>query len=105
MSNWVIGYPRQDVQLDNMVEAENARIWEEQQVVIPEVRKLGKEELADAAATLKVGTDCFQHGMDFLSEGIDKISGSVDAVKLAGLYDQISDLIFEVNKIRKEWGF
>ena len=102
----VVGYPlNADAALDAAIQRENERIWEDQQIAIPDVRKPEKEELADAAASIKVGTDAIQRGLDFISSGIDQIGGSVDAVKLAGLYDQISDLCFEVNKIRKGWGF
>lgn len=102
----MVGYPLNDAAaLDAAIQAENERIWEDQQIVIPEIRELKKEELADAAASIKVGEDCFRHGLEFFSAGIDKIEGSVDAVKLAGLYDQISDLCFEINQIRKRWGF
>ena len=102
----MVGYPLNDAAaLDAAIQAENERIWEDQQIVIPEIRELKKEELADAAASIKTGEDCFKHGLEFLSSGIDQIAGSVDAVKLAGLYDQISDLCYEVNQIRKRWGF
>ena len=102
----MVGYPlNADAKLDAAIQAENKRIWSDQQIVIPEVRKLKKEELADVDAAIHVAEDCFKHGMEFLSEGIDKISGSSDADKLASIYDQLSDLCYEVNKIRKEWGF
>ena len=64
-----------------------------------------KEELADVSATVQVATDCFKHGLDFLSEGINKVSGSADADKLASLYDQMADIRYEVEKISKGWGF
>ena len=107
MSTWAIGYPVKDAQLDAMYQAETSRIWEAQQIqaTVPVMRKLSKEELADVSATVQVATDCFKHGLDFLSEGIDKVSGSADADKLASLYDQITDLRYEVEKIRKGWGF
>ena len=102
----IVGYPLNGAAaLDAAIQAENERIWEDQQIVIPEVRKLGKEELADAAASINVCSSCFEHGLEFLSSGIDQIAGSVDAAKLAGIYDQIVDLRFEIDKIRKEWGF
>lgn len=107
MSNFAIGYPVKDAQLDALYQAETSRIWNEQQIqaAVPVMRKLSKEELADVSATVQVATDCFKHGLDFLSEGIDKVSGSADADKLASLYDQMADIRYEVEKIRKGWGF
>ena len=103
----VIGYPRTttDAELDNMIQAENSRVWEEQQAEVPVMRTMKKEELADADASLHVADDCIAHGLEFLNETIDKIAGTVAADKLASIYDQISDLRFEAEKIRKEWGF
>lgn len=107
MSNFAIGYPVKDAQLDALYQAETSRTWNEQQIqaAVPVMRKLSKEELADVSATVQVATDCFKHGLDFLSEGIDKVSGSADADKLASLYDQMADIRYEVEKIRKGWGF
>lgn len=103
----IVGYPRTttDAELDRMIEAENSRAWEEQQPKVPVMRRMSKEELADPAASLHVGTDCINHGLEFISKTIDQISGTKDADILASIYDQIADLRFEAEKIRKRWGF
>ena len=103
----VVGYPRTttDAELDSMIEAENSRTWEEQQIEVPAMRTMKKEELGDPAASLQVGTDCINHGLEFISETIDKITGTKDADLLASIYDQISDLRYAAEKIRKRWGF
>ena len=100
-------YPRTttDAELDNMIQAECERAWKEGQVVVPTMRTMKKEDLADPAASLQVGTDCIEHGLEFISETIDKITGTKYADLLASIYDQISDLRFEAEKIRKGWGF
>ena len=71
-------YPRTttDAELDNMIQAECERAWEGGQVEIPSVRTMKKEELADADASLHVGTDCINHGLEFISKTIDQIAGT-----------------------------
>ena len=99
----ITGYPRNDAELDRAYEAESARMWEEQQVVVTELPRLTQEQRINADASAQIAVNDFQRGLDWLAETIDRVKGTADADKLAELYDSIDDLRFEVNKIRKEW--
>lgn len=99
----VVGYPRNDAQLDKACEAECARAWDEQQVIVIELQKLTQEQKINADASAQLAIDNFNRGLDWLSETIDRVKGTADEDKLASLYDQFSDLRYEVSQIRKEW--
>ena len=101
MSNWVIGYPRQDVQLDHMVEAENARIWEQQQVNIPEIKPLTEEQWVNADAAGQVAEGCLENALGWIATFMERLGNRPESDKVASIYDTISDLKYDFKEIRK----
>ena len=104
----VVGYPRttSDVQLDNMIEAENEKSWNEQQIPVkevPQMRKLNEEEIVNAFAACSVAVMCMDHSLDWIATTIERAKGTAEADKLASIYDTLSDLRYEVNKIKEGW--
>ena len=99
----ITGYPRNDAALDAAYEAECAQIWEEQQIHVVELKPLTQEQKINAGASAQLAVDGFTRGLDWLAETIERVKNTADADKLASIYDQFSDLRFEVNQIRKEW--
>lgn len=101
MSHWVVGYP------DAVFSADSARIWEEQQIEVkelPRMRQLNEEEKTGAFAAASLAVSCFDHTLDWLATLIDRIEGTAERDKVAGIYDQLSDYRLEVNKMKEGWG-
>lgn len=101
----ITGYPRTttDVELDHMIEAECARAWAEQQITITPVTQPTQEQRIDASASAQIADDNFRRGLDWLATTMERVAGTPDADKLASIYDQISDLGYEVRQIMKGW--
>ena len=102
----ITGYPMKNAALDAAYEAESARMWEEQQIQeepVHEMRKLDEEETVNAYAGCALAVSCFDHTLNWIAETIDRAKGTAEADKLASIYDQLSDLRFETNKIKEVW--
>lgn len=101
----ITAYPRTttDAELDRMIEAECERAWAEQQINITPIVQPTQEQRIDASASAQLADDNFRRGMDWLSTTMERVAGTPDADKLASIYDQMSDLAYEVRQIVKGW--
>lgn len=101
MSNWVIGYPRPDVELDHMVEADAGKRWAEQQVVIPEIKPLTEEQWVNADAAGQVAEGCLENALGWIATFMERLGNLPESDKVASIYDTISDLKYDFKEIRK----
>ena len=104
----ITGYPRTtpDAQLDNMVEAENEKIWSEQQIPVeevPQMRKLDEHQIIEAFASCSTAVMFMEHSLNWIATTIERAKGTAEADKLANIYDTLSDLKLEVNKMKEGW--
>ncbi len=80
--------------IDQIIEAEDARIWEE----INDV----DEDLENAIYNLDAGSEHLGQAVDFLTEAADAIRNSnPDAYRIDDLRQAVEDLMNEVDKLRK----
>lgn len=99
-------YPVTDREIDLAYERESEKMWEAQQIpegTVPEMRKLNEEETINAYAGCTLAVSCFDHTLNWIAETIDRAKGTVEADKLANIYDRLSDLRYETNKIKEVW--
>ena len=80
--------------IDQIIEAENARIWEE----INDV----DEDLENAIYNLDAGSEHLGQAVDFLTEAADAIRNSnPDAYRIDDLTQAVADLMEQSEKLKK----
>lgn len=102
----IMAYPRTttDAELDRMIEEECGKAWAEQQITVTPINQPSQEQRIEADASARLALDNFNRGMEWLDTTMERVKGTPEADKLASIYDQISDLVYEVRQIKKGWG-
>ena len=80
--------------IDQIIEAEDARIWEE----INDV----DEDLLNAIYNIEAGVEHLGQAVDFLTEAADAIrNGNPDAYRIDDLTQAVADLMDQSEKLKK----
>lgn len=106
----VVGYPRttSDAELERIIEADMEKAWENAQPEapvkeVPQMRKLDENQTIEAFAGCSTAVMCMDHSLNWIATTIERAKGTAEADKLASVYDTLSDLRYEVNKIKEGW--
>lgn len=93
-----------DTWLDYQIEQECMREWEAQNPPAPAdpIESVSTHKRISSHA--QIYTACFLLGLalEDIEEGIEFIKNTPQADKLAGMYDQLSDFIYDLKKVDQE---
>lgn len=96
-----------DVALDRAIEIANENEWEAQNPPEPSqpIKSLSNDVRISAYAIINTGRFMMGIGLEYIGEGLELVKNTPQGDKLAGLYDQLSDLIHDLKEVEREvWG-
>ena len=93
-----------DVALDRAIEIANEMEWEAQNP--PELAKpiemLKSTVRISSYASINTARYLLKLALDDIGEGQEKVKNTPQGDKLAGLYDQLSDFIYDLKEVERE---
>lgn len=93
-----------DTALDLAIERENEHLWEEQNLpeVAQPIEKLSDKVRIQSYSQLYTAVFLLELALGDISEGHELVKNTPQGDKLAGMYDQLSDFIYDLKGIKKE---
>ena len=92
-----------DVALDRAIEIANELEWEAQnQPIAKPIETLKTTTRISSYASINTAMYLLKLALDDIGEGQEKVKNTPQGDKLAGMYDQLSDFIYDLKEVERE---